>query len=111
MSCMQQYQIEMRSRIIQEAHRLLDHLPDDPKSTSLKVFPEYASKVIRDAEMHSIRLLVDPMDGATLLDRWEGFYTIFRDSCEQLHAGPEVLHRGMDLYADVREYIRSNIYF
>ena len=79
MSCMQQYQIEMRSRIIQEVHKLLDHLPDDPKST--------------------------------LLERWEGFYTIFRDSCEQLHAGPEVLHRGMDLYADVREYIRSNIYF
>ena len=111
MSFMPQHQIEMRSQIIQEVHKLLDHLPDDPKATSLKVFPEYASKVIRDAEMHSIRLLVDPMDGATLLERWEGFYLIFRDSCEQLHAGPEVLHRGMDLYADVREYIRSIIYF
>ena len=111
MSFALQQQIEMRSQIMQEVHRLLDHLPDDPKSTSLKAFPEYASKVIRDAELHSIRIMMDPRDGVNLLDRWEGFYTIFRDSCEQLHAGPEVVHRGMDLYADVREYIRTNIYF
>lgn len=99
--------VDARSHIKEHIHMFLDRLPDDPKTTTLKVFPEYGLKLIRLAD----RCTYSMDTQYQLLNYWNAFYVIFQDNCKELHAGPEITTAGFKLYQEITSYIQPTILF
>lgn len=91
-----------RSEIRKLCREFDDKLPS--KMSELKTLPAYAEKLILrypSAEKASKREIENQ------LIIWNGFFSIYEDTCKTLNVGYEICERGHRLYTTVVDYLKS----
>lgn len=91
-----------RSEIRRLCREFDDKLPS--KMSDLKTLPAYAEKLILrypSAERVSKREIENQ------LIIWNGFFSIYEDTCKMLNVGYEICERGHRLYTTVVDYLKS----
>ena len=91
-----------RSEIRKLCREFDDKLPS--KMSDLKTLPAYAEKLIMrypNAEKASKREIENQ------LIIWNGFFSIYEDTCKMLNVGYEICERGHRLYTTVVDYLKT----